>query len=78
MMSLMFNSFLFVVGTRFPASSLKDQEVRAYREIERQNMNKILDEYLLLCRRMGVIFLLVFASLCLHLNCFFLFGMFLF
>ncbi|EXB30880.1 U-box domain-containing protein 33 [Morus notabilis] len=43
-----------LLGTRFPASSLKDQEVRAYREIERQNMNKILDEYLLLCRRMGV------------------------
>ncbi|XP_048321186.2 U-box domain-containing protein 33 isoform X2 [Ziziphus jujuba] len=43
-----------LMGTKFPASSLKEQEVKAYREIERQNMLKILDEYLVLCRRMGV------------------------
>ncbi|KAM2280342.1 hypothetical protein ACFX1S_041075 [Malus domestica] len=43
-----------LMGTRFPASSLKDQEVRAYREIERQHMNKILDDYLCICRQMGI------------------------
>ncbi|KAF2315302.1 hypothetical protein GH714_038764 [Hevea brasiliensis] len=43
-----------LMGTKFHASSLKDQEVRAFREIERQDMHKTLDEYLLFCRRMGV------------------------
>ncbi|XP_057435649.1 U-box domain-containing protein 33-like isoform X2 [Lotus japonicus] len=43
-----------LMGAKFPASSLKDQEVRAYREIERQNMHKTLDEYLRICQRMGV------------------------
>ncbi|XP_008232891.1 PREDICTED: U-box domain-containing protein 33 [Prunus mume] len=42
------------IGGWFPASSLKDEEVRAYREIERQNMNKILEDYLRICRQMGV------------------------
>ncbi|KAL4621989.1 hypothetical protein ACB092_06G264900 [Castanea dentata] len=42
-----------IMGTRFPASTLTEQEVRAYREIERQNMQKILDEYLLFCRKIG-------------------------
>ncbi|CAK8542381.1 unnamed protein product [Lathyrus sativus] len=43
-----------LMGAKFPASSLKEQEVRAYREIERQNMHKTLDEYLRICHRMGV------------------------
>ncbi|XP_028770412.1 U-box domain-containing protein 33 isoform X2 [Neltuma alba] len=43
-----------LMGTKFPASALKDQEVEAYRETERQNMHKILNEYLLICQRMGV------------------------
>ncbi|KAK9910410.1 hypothetical protein M0R45_034375 [Rubus argutus] len=43
-----------MMGTKFPASQMKDQEVRAYREIERQNMHKILDDYLRICRHMGV------------------------
>lgn len=43
-----------MMGTKFPASSMKEQEVKAYREIERQRMQKTLDEYLLICRRMGV------------------------
>ncbi|KAJ7962401.1 putative U-box domain-containing protein kinase family protein [Quillaja saponaria] len=43
-----------LMGTKFPASSLKEQEVAAYREIERQNMHKNLDEHLLICQRMGV------------------------
>uniref|UniRef100_A0A7N2MCT7 RING-type E3 ubiquitin transferase n=1 Tax=Quercus lobata TaxID=97700 RepID=A0A7N2MCT7_QUELO len=42
-----------IMGTRFPASTLTKQKVRAYREIERQNMQKILDEYLLFCRKIG-------------------------
>lgn len=56
-MMMVFNLliWLFIVGAKFPASSLKEQEVRAYREIERQSMHKTLDEYLLFCRRMGVI-----------------------
>ncbi|XP_050249613.1 U-box domain-containing protein 33-like isoform X2 [Quercus robur] len=42
-----------IMGTRFPASTLTKQKVRAYREIERQNMQQILDEYLLFCRKIG-------------------------
>ncbi|KAG6666875.1 U-box domain-containing protein 33-like isoform X2 [Carya illinoinensis] len=41
------------MGTKFPASSLKEQEVRAYREVEKQNMQKILNEYLLICHQMA-------------------------
>ncbi|KAJ1408635.1 Rossmann-like alpha/beta/alpha sandwich fold [Sesbania bispinosa] len=43
-----------LMGAKFPASSLKEQEVRAFREIERQDMHKTLDEYLRICQRMGV------------------------
>ncbi|GAV81731.1 Pkinase domain-containing protein/U-box domain-containing protein [Cephalotus follicularis] len=43
-----------LLGTKFPASSLKEQEVRAYREIERQSMENILNEYLVICSQMGV------------------------
>ncbi|KAK4849012.1 hypothetical protein QYF36_019742 [Acer negundo] len=43
-----------VLGTKFPASSLKEQEVIAYRELERHDMQKVLDQYLAICRRMGV------------------------
>ncbi|XWS46100.1 hypothetical protein CRYUN_Cryun14cG0034500 [Craigia yunnanensis] len=42
------------MGTKFPASKLKEQEVNAYWEIERQEMLKILDKYLLLCLQTGV------------------------
>ncbi|XP_022735275.1 LOW QUALITY PROTEIN: U-box domain-containing protein 33-like [Durio zibethinus] len=42
------------MGTKFPASKLKEQEVKAYWEIERQEMLKILDKYVLLCRQTGV------------------------
>ncbi|KAK2650289.1 hypothetical protein Ddye_017778 [Dipteronia dyeriana] len=44
-----------VLGTKFPASSLKEQEVSAYRELERHDMQKVLDVYLAICRRMGVL-----------------------
>ncbi|XP_057754675.1 U-box domain-containing protein 33 isoform X2 [Arachis stenosperma] len=43
-----------LMGAKFPASSLKEQEVRAYWDIERQTMHKTLDEYLRICQRMGV------------------------
>ncbi|XWS35792.1 hypothetical protein CRYUN_Cryun20dG0026300 [Craigia yunnanensis] len=42
------------MGTKFPASKLEEHEVKAYREIERQEMLKILDKYLLLCLQRGV------------------------
>ncbi|KAK7274409.1 hypothetical protein RIF29_15495 [Crotalaria pallida] len=46
---------LMGLGAKFPASSLKEQEVQAYRELERQSMHeKTLDEYLRICRGMGV------------------------
>ena len=51
----LFYLFCFAVGTKFPASKLKDQEVNAYWEVERQEMLKILDKYLLLCLRTGVL-----------------------
>ncbi|XWS77022.1 hypothetical protein CRYUN_Cryun01aG0227900 [Craigia yunnanensis] len=50
----LFYLFCFAVGTNFPASKLKEQEVNAYWEIERQEMHKILDKYLLLCLQKGV------------------------
>uniref|UniRef100_A0A7N2MF47 RING-type E3 ubiquitin transferase n=1 Tax=Quercus lobata TaxID=97700 RepID=A0A7N2MF47_QUELO len=42
------------MGTRAPASKLKESIVREYREKERQKMQKTLDDYLLICRQMGV------------------------
>ncbi|TKY63926.1 U-box domain-containing protein 33 [Spatholobus suberectus] len=43
-----------LMGAKFPASALKEQEVQAYREIEKQDMHKTLDAYLSICQRMGV------------------------
>ncbi|XVE77149.1 hypothetical protein DITRI_Ditri13aG0038200 [Diplodiscus trichospermus] len=42
------------MGTKFPASKLEEQEVKAYWEIERQEMLEILYKYLLLCLQTGV------------------------
>ncbi|MBA0757964.1 hypothetical protein Gotri_021006 [Gossypium trilobum] len=42
------------MGTKFPASKLEEQEVKAYWEIERKNMEKMLNDYLLLCLQRGV------------------------
>ncbi|RVW47022.1 U-box domain-containing protein 33 [Vitis vinifera] len=42
------------MGGKFPASKLKEQEVKAYRDLERQDMHKILNDYLLICRKAGV------------------------
>ncbi|OIW01127.1 hypothetical protein TanjilG_25235 [Lupinus angustifolius] len=42
------------MGAKYLPGSLKEQEDRAYQEFERQNMHKTLDDYLLICQRMGV------------------------
>ncbi|KAJ8748864.1 hypothetical protein K2173_013295 [Erythroxylum novogranatense] len=42
------------MGGKFPANSLTEEEVSAYREIERREMNQNLDEYLRICEQMGV------------------------
>ncbi|KAE8660472.1 U-box domain-containing protein 33 [Hibiscus syriacus] len=42
------------MGTKFPASKLKEQEVKAYWEFERRQMQDILNEYLLICLQRGV------------------------
>ncbi|KAH1235072.1 hypothetical protein GLYMA_09G259100v4 [Glycine max] len=43
-----------LLGGKFPASTLKEEQVEAYWEEERQGMHGILDEYLCICQRMGV------------------------
>ncbi|TQE00512.1 hypothetical protein C1H46_013868 [Malus baccata] len=43
-----------LMGTKFPAHSLTNQQVRVHRETERQHMNKILDDYIRICLQMGV------------------------
>lgn len=47
--------FVPVVGAKFPTSSLSEPEVKAHREKERQDMCKILDEYIRICTKAGVI-----------------------
>ncbi|CAL5400996.1 unnamed protein product [Camellia sinensis] len=42
------------MGTKFPVSQVEEWQVRAYREIERQDMNKLLHEYRMFCDRAGV------------------------
>lgn len=42
------------MGAKVPASSLKEEVVREYRETERQKMHNILDKYLQICLQMGV------------------------
>ncbi|KAL0538120.1 hypothetical protein IC582_027119 [Cucumis melo] len=42
-----------ILGTKFLASSMEEEEVNAYRELERQDANKILDVFLLLCHQAG-------------------------
>lgn len=46
--------FLFIVGGKFPTSALKEEQVQAYWEEEKQNVHRTLDEYLQICQRMGV------------------------
>uniref|UniRef100_A0A2N9ECZ7 RING-type E3 ubiquitin transferase n=1 Tax=Fagus sylvatica TaxID=28930 RepID=A0A2N9ECZ7_FAGSY len=42
------------MGAKVPASSLKEKIVRDHQELERQEMQKIMDEYLQICHKMGV------------------------
>ncbi|XVF22541.1 hypothetical protein REPUB_Repub12eG0181000 [Reevesia pubescens] len=42
------------MGTKFPASKLEEHEVKAYWEIEKQEMHKILDKYLIFSLQKGV------------------------
>jgi len=48
---------ILIVGAKFPASALREQEVQDYHEKERQKIQKTMDSYLYICQRMGVIFL---------------------
>ncbi|KAM0942055.1 putative protein kinase RLK-Pelle-RLCK-IXb family [Dioscorea sansibarensis] len=41
-----------MMGSKFPASQLAEQHVKAYRQVEKQKMNKGLDEYLLFCSQL--------------------------
>ncbi|KAK7394760.1 hypothetical protein VNO78_15298 [Psophocarpus tetragonolobus] len=43
-----------LLGGKFPTSALKEEQVQAYWEEERQGMHRTLDEYLHICLRMGV------------------------
>ncbi|KAL0739877.1 hypothetical protein Bca4012_081390 [Brassica carinata] len=42
------------VGAKFPVSSVKEEEVRVFREKEREKVHMILDEYLRICHQRGV------------------------
>ncbi|XP_023539312.1 U-box domain-containing protein 33-like isoform X1 [Cucurbita pepo subsp. pepo] len=43
-----------LMGTKFPANSLQKEEVRAYHEFEKQNLRRIMNEYILHCLQEGV------------------------
>ncbi|XAR63052.1 Non-specific serine/threonine protein kinase [Bertholletia excelsa] len=43
-----------LMGTKFLVSQLEEHQVRAYREIERKEMNKLLRDYSMICERAGV------------------------
>ncbi|XP_020217130.1 U-box domain-containing protein 33 isoform X2 [Cajanus cajan] len=45
---------LTLMGAKFRASALEEQEVQAYHENQRQDMHKTMDAYLSICQRMGV------------------------
>ncbi|KAH0469558.1 hypothetical protein IEQ34_001116 [Dendrobium chrysotoxum] len=45
---------LVTVGAKFPASQLKEQEVIAFRQLDREKMNKSLDDYLLVCSELKI------------------------
>ena len=49
----MFWAIFLAVGY-FPADKVAQAEVKAYREKERRNMSKVLDEYVKLCQKAGV------------------------
>ncbi|CAL5381937.1 unnamed protein product [Camellia sinensis] len=43
-----------LMGTKFPVSQLEEHQVKAYRETEKQDMNKLLREYSMICEQAGV------------------------
>ncbi|VVA98283.1 unnamed protein product [Arabis nemorensis] len=43
-----------VMGAKFPVSAVKEEEVRVFREKEREKVHMILDEYLRICQQRGV------------------------
>ncbi|XP_057463553.1 U-box domain-containing protein 33-like isoform X1 [Actinidia eriantha] len=43
-----------LMGTKFLPSQLEEHQVRAYRDTERQDMNKLLCDYRMICDRAGV------------------------
>ncbi|XP_027907221.1 U-box domain-containing protein 33-like isoform X2 [Vigna unguiculata] len=43
-----------MMGAKFPASALREQEVQDYHERERQKIPKTMDAYLYICQKMGV------------------------
>ncbi|CAH8361448.1 unnamed protein product [Eruca vesicaria subsp. sativa] len=43
-----------VMGAKFPVSSVKEEEVRVFREKEREKVHMVLDEYLRICQQRGV------------------------
>ncbi|KAL2335977.1 hypothetical protein Fmac_010423 [Flemingia macrophylla] len=45
---------LALMGAKFRACALDEQEVQAYHENQRQDMHKTMDAYLSICQRMGV------------------------
>ena len=42
------------MGAKFPVSSVKEEEVKVFREKEREKVHMILDEYLRICHQRGV------------------------
>lgn len=42
------------MGAKFPVSSVKEEEVRVFREKEREKVHVVLDEYLRICQQRGV------------------------
>ncbi|KAA0048965.1 U-box domain-containing protein 33-like isoform X2 [Cucumis melo var. makuwa] len=43
-----------LMGTKFPANSLEKEEVKAYHEFEKQNLPRVMNEYILYCLQEGV------------------------
>ncbi|KAL3517169.1 hypothetical protein ACH5RR_024071 [Cinchona calisaya] len=43
-----------IMGANVPISRLEEHRVRAHHEVERQDMEKLLDKYMLICKKAGV------------------------
>lgn len=42
------------MGTKVAISRLEENHVKTFRELERQEMRKIIDKYIQICKRLGV------------------------